>query len=181
MTEAPELSRYEKKFAKTDKTDAILVVQGKKFHVNKTFLSIHSDYFDKLFNSEFKEETMEEIEIKDVDFENFATVLSFVYPNPLKPTDASAEKLLELADRFLLSCAKCHLELFLMTTMNITRLEKLRIADKYKLDDLSVHALMLYTSHTDFNRIRTYKTFTELSDNCKVKILNRMMDLLNFY
>ncbi|EGT45272.1 hypothetical protein CAEBREN_29580 [Caenorhabditis brenneri] len=35
MTETPELTIYEKAFAKTDKTDAILVVDGKKLHVNK--------------------------------------------------------------------------------------------------------------------------------------------------
>ncbi|EGT45281.1 hypothetical protein CAEBREN_31530 [Caenorhabditis brenneri] len=35
MTETPELSIYEKAFVKTDKTDAILVVDGKKLHVNK--------------------------------------------------------------------------------------------------------------------------------------------------
>ncbi|EGT45308.1 hypothetical protein CAEBREN_03337 [Caenorhabditis brenneri] len=35
MTETPKLSIYEKGFAKTDKTDAILVVDGKRLHVNK--------------------------------------------------------------------------------------------------------------------------------------------------
>ncbi|EGT45304.1 hypothetical protein CAEBREN_01876 [Caenorhabditis brenneri] len=35
MTETPELTIYEKTFAKSDKTDAILLVDGKKLHVNK--------------------------------------------------------------------------------------------------------------------------------------------------
>ncbi|EGT51170.1 hypothetical protein CAEBREN_15667 [Caenorhabditis brenneri] len=73
-------------FAKSDKTDAILVIDGKKLHVNKALLSYHSDYFAKLFNSEFKEKTMEEIEITSADFEEFATLLSLVHGTPLAIT-----------------------------------------------------------------------------------------------
>ena len=36
MAETPEPSIYEKAFAKSDVTDAILVVHGKKLHVFKT-------------------------------------------------------------------------------------------------------------------------------------------------
>ncbi|EGT45282.1 hypothetical protein CAEBREN_28673 [Caenorhabditis brenneri] len=179
MSKATELSIYEKKFAKSNKTDAILVIKGKKLHVNKALLSIHSDYFDTLFNSDFKEKSMNEIEIKDVDFENFATVLSFVHPNPLKPNENKFETLLVLADRFLLPGAKYHLELFMMAT-NINRLEKLRIADKYGLSDLFDHALMLYTSHTEFNGFRTGSVSRLFSDSNKVKIWERMMILIGY-
>ncbi|CAL2047116.1 unnamed protein product [Caenorhabditis brenneri] len=83
MTGTSKPSIYEKAFAKSDKTDAILVVNGKKLHVNKAVLSYHSDYFNVLFNSEFKEKSMTEIEIKDVKFEEFATLLSLVQYNPI--------------------------------------------------------------------------------------------------
>ncbi|CAL2047129.1 unnamed protein product [Caenorhabditis brenneri] len=179
MTETPEPSIYEKAFAKSDKTDAILVVDGKKLHVNKTLLSCHSDFFNTLFNSEFKEKSMEEIEIKDVKFEDFATVLSFVHPNPFKPAEQNAEKLLDLSDRFLLPCATRHLELFMMTT-NVNRLEKLRIADKYKLSDLFDHGLMLYTASSAFNGFRTGAVSSHFSDNSKARIWNRMMILLGY-
>ncbi|CAL2047133.1 unnamed protein product [Caenorhabditis brenneri] len=158
---------YEEAFAKSDKTDAILVVDGKKMHVNKAFLSFHSGYFNKLFNKEFKEKPLEEIPIKDVDFGEFATVLSLIQPNPLKPTEENAERLLKLADRFQLPAAKRHLELFLIGS-NRTRFEKLRIADKYRLDDLFYHALMLYTSHTDFNGLRTNYNFICFSNETKM-------------
>lgn len=50
------------------------------------FLSFHSEYFDVLFNSEFKEKTMDEIPIEAVDYDDFARLLSVVYPNPIIPT-----------------------------------------------------------------------------------------------
>ena len=40
MTETPKLSIYEKAFTKSDKTDAILVVDGKKLHVNEAVSSL---------------------------------------------------------------------------------------------------------------------------------------------
>ncbi|CAL2047091.1 unnamed protein product [Caenorhabditis brenneri] len=130
MTETPELTIYEKAFVKSDKTDAILVVDGKKLHVNKALLSYHSEYFNTLFNSEFKEKSMEEIPIKDVDFEDFATLLSLVQENHIDFTKKNAENLLKLADRFLLNGAKCTIELFIKMSSEFSRHEKLILADK---------------------------------------------------
>ncbi|EFO91981.1 hypothetical protein CRE_11427 [Caenorhabditis remanei] len=93
------MSIYESTFAQSDKTDAILIVgyvdctpkqkqprlndsssaaPVKKMYVNKALLSCHSDYFDALFNSNFIQKSMQEIDIEDVKFEDFATLLSLV-------------------------------------------------------------------------------------------------------
>ncbi|CAL2047102.1 unnamed protein product [Caenorhabditis brenneri] len=170
MTDTSQLSIYEKTFAKSIKTDAILVVDGKKLHVNKALLSCHSDYFCTLFNSDFKEKSMEEIEIKDVDFEDFAGVLSLVHPNPIVPMIGNAEKLLELADRFLLPAAKHYLELFIGTTQ-MDKLQKLRIADKYDLGVLRDHAVLLYESKNDFYDI--YRRTSTFSDRTRSKLYGR--------
>ncbi|KAF1754410.1 hypothetical protein GCK72_020971 [Caenorhabditis remanei] len=144
MSQPPETCIYESSFAPTDKTDAILVVQGKKLHVNKTLLSCHSDYFNTLFNGEFKEKSMSEIEIEDVDFEDFATLLSLIHPKPITPTAINAERILELADRFLLPAATNYMELFLIST-ELAAFYKLILGDKYGLNLLIKHALSLYT------------------------------------
>uniref|UniRef100_A0A1I7UI54 BTB domain-containing protein n=1 Tax=Caenorhabditis tropicalis TaxID=1561998 RepID=A0A1I7UI54_9PELO len=134
-----ELSVYEKLFAKTDKTDAILVIDKRKLHVNKALLSCHSAYFDALFNSEFKEKPMKEIEIKDVHFVHFAVVLSLVHKNPIRPKLEKAEELLKMADRFDFSAATHYLDCFIGAS-DMSRLEKLKLADKYNLDLLSCHS-----------------------------------------
>ncbi|EFP08719.1 hypothetical protein CRE_19785 [Caenorhabditis remanei] len=79
------MSINESTFAPSNKTDAILMVEGKKLHVNKALLSYHSDYFNTLFNGEFKEKSMPEIPIEDVKYEDFATLLSFIQENPILP------------------------------------------------------------------------------------------------
>ncbi|ULU08465.1 hypothetical protein L3Y34_019573 [Caenorhabditis briggsae] len=96
----PEKMSYEKLFVASDKTDVVLVVDGKKLNVNKSFLSFHSDYFSTLFSSNFKEGQMKEIEIKEVSYEDFGLLCSSFYPNPQFPHDQTVEKLLEMARRF---------------------------------------------------------------------------------
>ncbi|CAL2047099.1 unnamed protein product [Caenorhabditis brenneri] len=176
MTETSELTIYEKTFAKSDKTDAILVVDGKKLHVNKAFLSYHSHYFKVLFNSEFKEKSMEEIEIKDVKLEDFATVLSLVHPNPLVPTEANAEKLLELSHQFLLPNAKRHVELFIGTS-EMSRLEKLRLADEHNLNVLRDYVISSYNDVNDFKII--YKNAKNFSDRTKSMLYDKYFHLLD--
>ncbi|EGT45348.1 hypothetical protein CAEBREN_13821 [Caenorhabditis brenneri] len=50
MTETPELTIYEKAFAKSDKTDAVLVIDGKKLHVNKA-KPMRKNFSNSLINS----------------------------------------------------------------------------------------------------------------------------------
>ncbi|EGT45222.1 hypothetical protein CAEBREN_05936 [Caenorhabditis brenneri] len=82
MVKAPPIViNYEEKFPKTDKTDAVLIVDGNKLHVNKAVLSYHSDYFSTLFNSNSKKEfTIATEKIGD-----FATVLGSVHGVPNTP------------------------------------------------------------------------------------------------
>ncbi|EFP08763.1 hypothetical protein CRE_19721 [Caenorhabditis remanei] len=188
MSVTPATNIYESVFAQTDKTDAILVVQGKKLHVNKTLLSCHFDYFNTLFNGDFNEKSMQEIPIHDVKFEDFVTLLSLVHPYPINPTgnkfkflklknlifsEQNAEKLLELADRFLLPAAKYHVEFFIIST-NLNANKKLELAGKHELENLLSHALKLYNTKEE---LVPMKQFLGFSANVKAKILDRQIEL----
>ncbi|PIC14805.1 hypothetical protein B9Z55_026985 [Caenorhabditis nigoni] len=174
MSETLALSVYESRFAKTDKTDAILVVEGKKMHVNKAILSYHSDYFNTLFNSDFKEKSMSEIEIKDVDLWEFAILLSFVHGNTIKPPDSCVEKILELSDRFFLPAVKPYLEQLLINS-NLNTLEKIRIAEKYDLKDIFKTEISRFTGNVSIQSIEKDWYWFMLSDNTKVKILSQIL------
>ncbi|KAF1754403.1 hypothetical protein GCK72_020964 [Caenorhabditis remanei] len=172
----PVITIYEMAFASSDKTDAILVVDGKKLHVNKTLLSCHSDYFNTLFNSDFKEKSMQEIPIEDVNFEDFATVLSLVHPNPIEPTIENSERLLQLADRFFLPAAKRHVELSISCS-RISRIRKLELADKYNLEILLEHILMGYSKKEDFNNM--YNATIDFTDHTRSKLFQRYFYLVD--
>ncbi|EFP08697.1 hypothetical protein CRE_19776 [Caenorhabditis remanei] len=174
MSATPAVSIYESTFAPTDKTDAILVVEGKKLHVNKTLLSCHSDYFNSLFNGDFKEKSMTEIQIKDVDFEDFATLLSLIHPKQITPREVRAANILGLAERFLLPAATNYMELFLIST-NMRKMDKMRIADKYRLNLLIKHALSLYISRTEI--FSNSREFTNFSETTKAKLYEKLADL----
>ncbi|CAL2047093.1 unnamed protein product [Caenorhabditis brenneri] len=163
---------FERTFAKSHKTDAILVVDGKKLHVNKALLSYHSDYFKALFNSEFKEKSMEEIPIEDVKFEDFATLLSIVHDHPLEITKSNAANLLKLADRFLLNTPKRLIANLVKISPEFSRYEKLILADEHQLDDLFDHALKLYDSKETF--LDFAFTTADLSDSSKAKIFDEL-------
>ncbi|EFP08779.1 hypothetical protein CRE_19792 [Caenorhabditis remanei] len=172
MSATPAVSIYESTFASSDKTDAILVVDGKKLHVNKALLSYHSDYFNTLFNGEFKEKSMPEIPIEDVYFEDFATLLSLLQHNPIEITNGNAESLLELADRFLLPGPKSQVKHFIWMSPGFSRFNKLKLADKYKMDVLLERMIALYTHRSHFSDL-CYKKNKEIS----LELQLRMYDL----
>ncbi|CAL2047081.1 unnamed protein product [Caenorhabditis brenneri] len=165
------VEQLEKAFVKTDKTDAILVVEEKKLHVNKALLSYHSDYFKTLFNSEFKEKSMEEIKIKDVKYVEFARLLSQVHDTPVPIKSYYAEDLLKLADQFLLRGAKLHVENFIINSQDFKRHEKLVLADEYNLENLLEHALGLYNNKAAYRDFHSFES-RNISDELKLKMFD---------
>ncbi|CAL2047077.1 unnamed protein product [Caenorhabditis brenneri] len=176
MTETPKLSIYEEAFAKSDKTDAILVVDGKKLHVNKATLSYHSDYFNALFNSDFKEKSMEEIPVEDVESEDFATLLSLVHDKPLRINSNNAPNLLKLADRFQMHTPKVLVGNVLITSTEFTKFQKLFYADTYNLKDLFDHAMGLYDSRAEFlDFYWNSGILKEFSDAAKARLFEKLV------
>ncbi|CAL2047127.1 unnamed protein product [Caenorhabditis brenneri] len=175
------MSDLEELFAESEETDAILVVRGKKMHVNKALLSYHSDYFKTLFNSDFKEKSMEEIEIKDVHFCHFATLLSMLHQNPPEPDPYYAAAALDLADRFLLPHLKSLLELFLVTS-KFGWFSKIQSGGKHQLNDLLDTGLQEMREENAYliHDIRGSRTFSEWPASVQVKILTRYLELFYF-
>uniref|UniRef100_A0A915CXI9 BTB domain-containing protein n=1 Tax=Ditylenchus dipsaci TaxID=166011 RepID=A0A915CXI9_9BILA len=64
------------------------------------YLAIHSEVFDKMFFSNFCEKDKDEIELGDLDHDEFIQLLGVIYPCMQQITDANVEGVLKLADRF---------------------------------------------------------------------------------
>ncbi|KAF1754406.1 hypothetical protein GCK72_020967 [Caenorhabditis remanei] len=153
-------SIYESTYAQSDKTDAILVVEGRKLHVNKAVLSYHSDYFNTLFNGDFKEQTTHEIQMEFDEMDH----------------KRNAEKILELADRFLLlPSVKRTLEQFIISSA-IGYFMKFRIADKYNLEELLTKQMEYYFHNFHIcNGLIAFPFYENMSDDTKVKLFNHML------
>ncbi|EFO96192.1 hypothetical protein CRE_14548 [Caenorhabditis remanei] len=162
-------------FLPSEKTDAVLVVDGKKLHVNKAFLSFHSDYFTALFSSNYKEGQMDEIPIEDVSFEDFGLLLSTIYPDSVFPTDKTVEKLLELADRFLIQEVFRHAEHHLLHISAIQHEKKILLADRYKMKKLLGNTIREIRNIEDGKKFKQTAEYNQLSKDAKVMILDQIL------
>ncbi|EFP13062.1 hypothetical protein CRE_06880 [Caenorhabditis remanei] len=169
---------YEEMFAPSDQNDTILVVEGKKLHVNKTFLSYHSKDFRALFSClESKELKMDEIPIRYVSFEDFALLLRTFYSNPVFVTDATVEKLLELARRFLVSSVIKVSEHHLLNMSKLDNQKMLCLADEYRLPKLLEKCIYELNTMEKAKQMKQSKEFKKLSDETKAKIVDRFFKL----
>ncbi|CAO4382170.1 unnamed protein product [Caenorhabditis nigoni] len=182
MTAKPIHPIYELTFEKTDKTDAVLLIDDKKLHVNQALLSYHSDHFKALFLTKIEENSdskLPEFKIENVKFQDFATLLSLVQHNPLKVAETNSERLLELSEKFEIPAAKRHVELFLITTQK-DKMDKIRIADRYRLDDLLANGVLGFKTNIEFRNLRQNSDYKNYTDKTRVAIFHRMLDMIQY-
>ncbi|PIC47615.1 hypothetical protein B9Z55_006910 [Caenorhabditis nigoni] len=179
-SEMPQLKKmsFDEMFAASDKTDAILIVEGKKLNVNKSFLSFHSDYFSTLFSSNFKEGQMKEIEIKEVSYEDFGLLLSTIYPMQVFPNDETAEKLLELADRFLMPSVKHLVEHHLLDRSKIQNEKMMMLGDQYGIKSILERSICRMDSVEKMKKLEKSPEFEILSVDTVAKLFKRILKIV---
>ncbi|PIC48966.1 hypothetical protein B9Z55_007745 [Caenorhabditis nigoni] len=166
---------YDEMFAASDKTDVVLLVEGKKLNVNKAFLSFHSEFFSSLFSSNFKEGQMKEIEIKEVSYADFALLLSSFYPNPQFPNDGTVVKLIEMADRYQVTSVIGIVEYHLLNNSRIQYEQMLWMADKYMMPHLLKKCIGQMNSLQKAKELKASSQFAKLSDKTRLLIFERLM------
>ncbi|CAO4367057.1 unnamed protein product [Caenorhabditis nigoni] len=169
---------YDEMFLPSDKNDAILEVDGMQLHVNRSFLSYHSDYFTALFSSNFKEGKMEVVPIKDMTYGDIGLLLSTIYPKTVFPNDKSVPKLLELADRFMIPSAIHHVEYYLLKNTKIDNEKLMWMADRYGMELLLEKMIKELDSVVKAKKLKASSDYMELSDKTKAKILDKIMTII---
>ncbi|PIC48818.1 hypothetical protein B9Z55_007661 [Caenorhabditis nigoni] len=173
----PEKIQFdEEMFAASDKTDVVLIVEGKKLNVSKAFLSFHSDYFSSLFSANFKEGQMKEIEIKEVSYEVFALLLATFYPSPVFPNDDTVEKLLEMASRFQVLSVIVIVEHHLLHISKIEYEKILWLADEYGMPKLLENCINQMDSLEKAKKMKKSSEFEKLSHKTRSLILGRLLE-----
>ncbi|GMS87428.1 hypothetical protein PENTCL1PPCAC_9603, partial [Pristionchus entomophagus] len=78
-----------------------LVIEEKKLKVSKELLAISSPVFTTIFFGNFAEKDIEQVEIKDVIYEEFLDLLQLIFSfGTVKITDRTVLHILKLADQF---------------------------------------------------------------------------------
>ncbi|PIC48535.1 hypothetical protein B9Z55_007470 [Caenorhabditis nigoni] len=118
-------------------SDVILKIEERKFHVSKLYLSSHSPYFATLFLGRFQESEKSEIELRDVDSQDFQCYLEVLYGENGIESD-TVEGILSVADMYdtPLTVKKC--EEFLVRESKMELKKKLELAGNYRLEELKL-------------------------------------------
>ncbi|GMR49713.1 hypothetical protein PMAYCL1PPCAC_19908, partial [Pristionchus mayeri] len=160
--------------------DVALVIQGEKVHVSKAILASHSPYFRTLFFGEFSEKNKKEIELKDIDLKEFIEMLYVIYPSNTIIAYESAVQLLVLGDRFQIMCVIERAEQAIIdaSTSDISYMEKLLIADKYKLTVLKVRSSSLLIGIFSSCIIHESSIYNDLSEAMVRALFEKMLSVV---
>ena len=149
-----------------DLSDVTLVVKdGKEFQAHRSVLSQASSFFEKLLNSDMKENNEGVIRLEMIFESQMADILEFIYSGSVQiSTQENAENLFELADYLLLPnlktfAGKC-LEEHLSTT-NCLSIDCL--AEKYLCQDLIATCRKFI--HSNFSSVAESDDFLNLSSH----------------
>ncbi|CAO4367659.1 unnamed protein product [Caenorhabditis nigoni] len=123
-----------------ESSDAVLVVGDQKFYLSKLYLSFHSIYFKSLFLGKFAESQKSEIELKDIDPDDFKHFLEVLYGERCID-DETCSQMLSLSDYFGAKTVIRRCEKFLMKESKKPLKEKFDAAVQYKMNNLTKNCI----------------------------------------
>ena len=155
-------------------SDAVLVVQGQKFHVHRWILAIWSPVFSRMFAAEFKEKTAEEIPLLWEKASEIKEMLLMIYPTSTRQINESNYGfLLDLAKEYMITKLTEKCESYLMTKVNkflihvqqpptCECLDLLGIAQEYELEKLQ-SACITAAQGIHLSEMRCHKMYEKIS------------------
>ncbi|CAO4367640.1 unnamed protein product [Caenorhabditis nigoni] len=135
-----------------ESSDIVLKVGNQKFYVSKLLLTFHSAYFKSLFSGNFSESQKSEIELKDIDPQDFQDFLEIIY-GISAVDDETVSEILNLADFFDAKTAVKRCENFLINYSKKTPKEKFGMTMKYNLENLKSKCLSEIQNPNDIRKI----------------------------
>ncbi|PIC48957.1 hypothetical protein B9Z55_007739 [Caenorhabditis nigoni] len=131
--EKENLMKFDESVA--DFSDIVLIVNDRKFYLSKYFLALQSSYFNTLFSGKFQESEKSEIELKDIDPDDFQNFLELIH-GEASIDDDSVSGILQLADMYDAPTAVRKCEEFLLEKSKKNLKKKLQLATRYNLEKL---------------------------------------------
>ncbi|EFP09803.1 hypothetical protein CRE_21419 [Caenorhabditis remanei] len=113
-------------------SDIVLVAGEEKFYVSKLFLASHSSYFNSLLLGKFDESKKSEVNLKDIDPDDFQRFLEVLHGEDAI-NDSTIEGIVRLADMYDAPTAHRRCEKFMMKESEKSLKEKLELSARYKM------------------------------------------------
>ncbi|ULT91918.1 hypothetical protein L3Y34_009537 [Caenorhabditis briggsae] len=135
-----------------DFSDVILMVKETKFYVLKKYLALHSSYFNSLFFGQFDECQKNEIELKDIDPDDFQNFLELIYGESSFDDD-TVPGILHLADMYDVPMVIRRCEEFLLKNSQKTKVQKLQLSLRFNLENLKSKCLSEIATIPDIRSI----------------------------
>ncbi|CAO4368954.1 unnamed protein product [Caenorhabditis nigoni] len=145
-----------RKFDESQKedSDVILILDDTKFFVLKKYLALQSSYFKALFFGKFGEFQKNEVELKDVNPDDFQKFLELIHGES-SVNDNTVTGILHLADMYDAPTAIRRCEEFLMEKSKKNIVKKLQLALRCNLEHLKSKCLSKITTISDIKLIMT--------------------------
>ncbi|GMR38150.1 hypothetical protein PMAYCL1PPCAC_08345, partial [Pristionchus mayeri] len=112
----------------------------------------------------------EEVEINDVVSEEFVDLLHVIYPGKIMISDNTVLHILALADRFCMEKVFMLAETHMMLSKKFTLVEKLKVADQYRLEKLRDHCLQIYWDKVHLSNLKVTPEYADFSADMKAVI-----------
>ncbi|GMR50135.1 hypothetical protein PMAYCL1PPCAC_20330, partial [Pristionchus mayeri] len=131
--------------------------------------------FKSMFSGDWAEKGKEEVEIKDVVFEEFVNLAELIFSMGAHITDSTLPHILALAFRFQMEqvVAQCEIHLIFFST-SFSTAKKLHMSDQYRLEMLEVATIITYSSAHEICTLESTPEYAKLSADMKAAILDRV-------
>ncbi|GMT30276.1 hypothetical protein PFISCL1PPCAC_21573, partial [Pristionchus fissidentatus] len=120
----------------------------------------------------------DEIELKDIEYEEFIVLLNVIYPSYKTPSDSSVKYLLKLGDLYGIQTVLDRSQLFLISSESIEIEEKLLLSDQYRLVKLQDHCLSTLDTTDSIKELSGTPQYNKLSETTKVALLEKLLKLI---
>lgn len=144
-------------------SDLVFVVEDNRIHVHKAFLKIRCDYFKTMFQSCWKEDSKDEIEITQFSYAVYKAFLQYLYTDSVELPPEEAISLMDLANAYCETHLKKLCERIIKQGITINNaFHLLAAAIKYEATDLHEFCFKFCVNHlTDVVQTESFLTFED--------------------
>ena len=165
-------------------SDLVLVVEEERFHVHRAVLALWSPVFEKMFTSEFQEQTMNEVPLPGKKANEMREMLLLIYPSPTEReiNEKNCYFLVKLAHEYQIEAIVTKCDDF-MARINVKFkgkdgvLKDLVFAQTYKLEKLKL-ARINQAHRLSLDELKKSKMFDQIEPDNLQNIMEGIIERL---